>query len=352
LARRLAVHWRVLYVRPVSLGSARRRGPVPIVQHVTPRLSVVRPLALSPGRAPAIATLNQRLVPLQVRALGRPGSAPIHWMSHPDQLGQLGRYGERLVCFDWMDRHAAFRQGAARSRMEANERAMVVSAGLVFASSVELVELGRAWGANPRLVQNGVEFEHFSPVASAAVLEHATIRAIPRPRMLFYGTLSARIDADLVARCARAEPTWQFVIAGPSAGADLSALAPVPNVHILATWPYAELPRLLAGADVCMLPFRHDDMTRAIDPVKVYEYLAAGKPVVATTIPEIRKFGDLVSTADGVEGFLGAIREHIAHGSSATMVARRQEFARQNTWDLRADQIASALRECLAVTAR
>lgn len=350
LAEQLSRRCPVLYVREMpasqAVGPSGRSLP-PVVERLNERLCLLRPRVLSPGRLPVVARLNDRLV---IRAIQRqldPARPVVLWLSHPDQARLIGRFDERLVCFDSLDYHAAFKRGEAQAAMAAAELSLLRRADLVFASSDDLLRRAQAAGAHAWLVPNGVEFERFARAATEPLAAPAELAPLPQPRLLFYGILGSWIDTTLIAGIARARPSWSIILIGRVTGADLRPLANLANVHRLGPRPYPALPAYLQHADVCLLPFVDSELTRAVDPLKLYEYLAAGKPVVATPLPELAKCGDLVDLAPTAAAAVAAIERQRAAPEPAERRLARLAFAAQHTWEARAAAIAAALAAAL-----
>ena len=310
-------------------------------------LTVLRPLVLSPGRLPPLARLNDRLTASLVRRHLDPTRPVLLWLSHPDDGPQIGRYGEALVCFDSMDYHAAFKRGPVRTKIAAAERDLLARADLVFTSSADLQTRAVAAGARAMLVPNAADVEHFARAAARPLPEPADLARLRRPRLLYYGTLGPWLDAAWIAGLARARPAWTVLLIGPSAGAELGPLARLPNVALLGPRPYQSLPAYLRHADVCLLPRVASELTRAMDPVKVYEYLAAGKPVVATPLPELAKYGDLVDVAGTPVEAIAAVERHLGARGDERLRAR-QAFAAGHTWQARGAVVGAALDAVLA----
>jgi glycosyltransferase involved in cell wall biosynthesis len=164
-----------------------------------------------------------------------------------------------------------------------------------------------------------------------------------------------RFDFDLVARVARARPGWTIVLAGPVAPAQrgqADQLAALPNVRFVGLLPREELPAFLKGVDVALIPFVHSRQTRAIYPLKLNEYLAAGKPVALTPFADLREFAGLVGLADGPEAFAKAIAEALAAKDDPAARARRVALARANSWGGRAAQMTDLLVHTLAAAGK
>jgi UDP-galactopyranose mutase len=165
---------------------------------------------------------------------------------------------------------------------------------------------------------------------------------IPEPRIGFFGVIDERLDRELLHDVAARCPGWHFVLVGPVAKINPRDLPSLPNIHYLGQKAYAELPRYIAGWDVAILPFARNASTRFISPTKTPEYLAAGKPVVSTSIADVvRPYGDekLARIADTPESFIEAIREALSDQPSQWL-PRADAFLAGNSWDATWSRIA------------
>jgi glycosyltransferase involved in cell wall biosynthesis len=176
------------------------------------------------------------------------------------------------------------------------------------------------------------------PFATAAGPEPWDLSGLPRPRAIYAGAIESWFDAALVAETARRLPVWSFVLIGPVRGRH-PEIASLANVRILGARPYETLPGYFAASDAAIVPFRLTPMTHAIHPIKVYEYLAAGLPVVSTPMEETAAMGAPVTLAADAPGFAAALES--AHATDdAGARASRVAFAARNTWD---DRFAALL---------
>ena len=248
-------------------------------------------------------------------------------------------YGWPLV-YDCMDDHPSF-AGAGES-MKRDEARLFEAAGVVAVSSTQLEERARAHAKNVIVVRNACDYEHFAatPTASNA-----------RPVVGYYGAIAEWFDVDLVAALAERRPDWDFVLVGSTYRADVSRLKGLKNVSLPGEQPYESIPRWLGTFDVAIIPFRRTPLTEATNPVKVYEMLAAGKPVVSVPIPEVAAIAPLVRLASDVDEFEREIEEfglrrpsrRSESGSSAAAVQdERRAFARQHTWERRYEVLERA----------
>jgi glycosyltransferase involved in cell wall biosynthesis len=168
------------------------------------------------------------------------------------------------------------------------------------------------------------------------------VRSFAAPVVGFAGNLTAeKVDFDLLEAVARARPEWSLVLVGPpaeDARGQLDRLGALNNVHALGFRPYEELPAYVSGFSVGVIPYRATAYTRNCSPLKVYEYLAAGKAVVASGVPELSGMEPDVTLADRPEAFVAAIESALA-ASSPEAVARRRATAEQNTWEARTERL-------------
>jgi glycosyltransferase involved in cell wall biosynthesis len=175
--------------------------------------------------------------------------------------------------------------------------------------------------------------------------EPEDLRPIPHPRVGFVGAIFHWLDLELVAQAASSLPDTSFVFVGPLEQESLiSRLRRLPNFYHLGAKPFENVPSYIAGFDVCLCPFETDRVGQAVDPLKIYEYFALGKPVVATRIRELVKLQPMTYIAENGEGFVRDIRRAVDE-RNPELVARRTAFALDNSWDRRIDQLLAAIQE-------
>jgi glycosyltransferase involved in cell wall biosynthesis len=218
-------------------------------------------------------------------------------------------------------------------------------ADLVITTSETLALERRRFNPNTHWVPNGVDVDHFS----ATVAPAAELLTLPRPVIGFVGGLSEWVDVALLGKLARAKPEATFVLIGP-VGTDISVLAGLSNVTVLGPRRYTDLPRLLAGMDVALIPFKQDLVTYHADPIKAYEYLAAGVPVVATDMPALRRLAHVVRLANSAETFSAQIDAALVEGRELRRADRQAEAAR-HSWQDRFGQVERLIADVLANSA-
>jgi len=236
------------------------------------------------------------------------------------------------VVYDCMDELSGF--AGAPPQLGGFEQQLFQLADVVFAGGQSLYEAKRHQHSRVMAFPSSVDVAHFAR-ARTAVARPAEQERIPAPRIGYYGVIDERLDYALLRGLASTRPDWHFVLVGPTAKIDPAALPRAANLHYLGPQHYDALPGYLAGWDVAMLPFAHNDATRFISPTKTPEYLAAGRAVVSTSIRDVvRPYGQqgLVRIADTVDGFVAAIQASLAEDPISRQRAA-DAFLSHLSWD-------------------
>jgi UDP-galactopyranose mutase len=238
----------------------------------------------------------------------------------------------RAIVYDCMDQLSGFK-GAPPSLLE-RERQLLQQADVVFTGGHSLYREKRNSHANIHPFPSSVDVAHFAEARSPQP-EPEDQKTISGPRLGFFGVIDERMDLELLAGVAAARPSWQLVLLGPVLKIEEADLPRLPNIHYLGAKTYAELPRYIASWDVALLPFARNEATRFISPTKTPEYLAAGKPVVSTSIADVvtpyQTLG-LVRIADTVPDFVKACEEAMVEGRSQSADAFLSELSWDKTW--------------------
>ncbi len=259
-------------------------------------------------------------------------------VQHPFWKPFAERVPNRKVIYDLMDHHEGFGDNAAD--VIAAEHVLLREADHVIVTSTFLEDIARK--SNPRvsMVRNAGEYAHFARRPSEIYRDERGRRIIG-----YYGAIAEWFDLDLVERIARERPDDCLLLIGADTAQANKRLAGLPNVLMAGEVSYSELPFYLYAFDVCILPFRVIPLTLATNPVKVYEYLSAGKPVVSVDLPEISQFGGLVARARTHDEFMEQLTDALDRAGEAPAEASRRRFASEQTWDHRVKAFAEALEE-------
>ncbi len=365
LMSRLARDNRVLFVESLGLRAptlagrdlariARRvrRGVAP--PRAADGLHVLSPLVLPLHRFAAARALNRRLLPWLVRrAARRLGmQRPILWAYVPQAEALLDALDPSLVVYHCVDDIAA-QAGVDGASFRAAEERFAARADLVLASAPALATRLRTISSNVIDAPNVADTATFAQALEPGPVDPA-LDALPHPRVVFTGAIvTTKLDLPLIVALARARPQWSFALVGPigpgDPHADVSTLEAEPNVHLLGPRRYGELPAVLRGADAGVIPYARNQLTTSIFPMKVYEYLAAGLPVVATPLPAIAGVAE-VATAPDAEGMAELLDAALAADDPERRVARSRA-AQSHSWDARLEQIAVAVHEACETSA-
>ena len=240
-----------------------------------------------------------------------------------------------LTVYDCMDYHAGFSTNSPG--MIEEETRLLERADLVVTTSAPLSEIVGETVPN-LLIRNAGEIGYFSerPEIPAYTSE--------RPVAGYLGAIADWFDIGLVAAAAHRFPDWDFLLVGSTDHCDTTAARELANINFVGEVPYDEAAAWVHSFDVAMIPFRLTELTRCTNPVKIYEYLAAGKPVVATALPEVQLMSDVVHVADSHEAFMGLLETAMGERHDATLAARRRQSALPHDWKNRADRLDTAMR--------
>ncbi len=276
------------------------------------------------------------------------------WFYTPMALPLLNGLSPRAVIYDCMDELSAFRN--APRQMRQREMALLKRADLVLTGGPSLYQAKRTQHERVMCLPSAVDaahYDHANAVADGQRMQRAgeLQEMIPAPRLGFFGVIDERLDIELVAAIADADPRWQVVMVGPVVKIDPARLPQRPNLYWLGQQPYELLPQLVASWSVCLMPFALNESTKFISPTKTLEYMAAGKPVVSTRITDVEvMFGDQVAIADDALAFTSACRRALAETGveRAARVAAMAACVARHGWDETAAQIRTAILDVLA----
>ena len=271
------------------------------------------------------------------------------FINHPMMEYVIGVLGERVICYEVFDEYSE-EYGMScmtRRRMQAVERRVLQKADVVFTSSRLQMESRQAFTKSIHFVPNAVEVELFMKALDSDVQVPEDVRAIPRPRLGFVGNMTPSVDANLLRYLVDMHPEWSLFIIGkrdvePTEVSDLLAR---PNVYHLGFKDYNTLPAYIKGLDVGLLPYVLDARTRTVYPNKLHQYLAAGKPVVSTAMPELKDLRAVIGWAHDYKEFESQVSRALE--SRPDEIERRIKVAQENSIPRRALEKVQILRALL-----
>jgi glycosyltransferase involved in cell wall biosynthesis len=305
-------------------GGARPRPPAPAT--VGEPVRVVSPLGIPlPGNR-AAESINARIYRRAVRRAIPGGGLPLLWVFTPTVEPYLDSIPHKGLVYHCVDRWWAFTEydGAVMRR---HHDALCRRADVVFASAAELLEDCREHAPDAVLMPHGVDWDHFAPASFDPPPRPADIADVTGPVIGFFGLLHDWIDQELLVAVARAHPTATLVLIG-KAPVDIGRLLAEPRIRWLGQKPFAELPAYAAAFDVALVPFVRNELTAAVNPIKLLEYLSAGVQVVATSLPEIARMAGRsgLTVCDDRASFIAAVGRALA---PEPVAARRERSAAQ-----------------------
>jgi glycosyltransferase involved in cell wall biosynthesis len=275
---------------------------------------------------------------------------PVLWVSHPEMADVVGTMGEALAVYHIVDDYAGYTGAGDVANLTRREQALLDRVDLSIAVTPELIAAREGPGRRLELVENAVDYDAFR-LAAERREEPPGMAGIPRPRVGYSGLIGVRLDMELLLHLARRSPGSSFVFIGKvdprGCETDLEALRALPNVYFLGEQPAAAVPDHVAAFDVGLLPYAINRETLHISPLKLYEYLAAGKPVIATPIPAAQRNEDRLSLARNADEFALALEASLGEDASRVR-EERYAFAAENTWAHRVQQIDDLLHPMVA----
>lgn len=352
LATRFARRNRVLFVSsigfraPTASKSDLKRVVHKLLQffqgprQVCENLWVMTPVVIPFGSSRFIRWLNRVFFGIQYRLAIqwlRLGDAYMFVFS-PNWAPYLKALRYEKLIYYCVDEHSGF-SGVKSSQFVEWDNRLTISADHVFCSADALYQKKRRHNENTHYMPHGVNWRHFSRAITDSKLKtEPMLEGVRGPLLLFFGHISYDwVDTGLVRYIAANRPGWHLALAGRSSVA-ADEFAGYDNILLLGERDYEDLPSLCRYADVGIIPFVDSELTAACNPLKLYEYLAAGLAVVSTDIPEVRRFSATVYIGGSHEAFLASCDDALRIDRSC-YAPQLSELVRQHDWDQRVEQI-------------
>jgi glycosyltransferase involved in cell wall biosynthesis len=241
--------------------------------------------------------------------------------------------------------------GMKASILETAEKRLTTESDIVFTSTRLLADSRRAWNSNTHYFPNVADFDHFSKAMNPETEVPKDLAEFPEPRLGFIGAISSyKLDFQLIREIAINRPEWSIVLIGQvgegDPWTDITHLQGLPNLHLMGPRPYDQLPAYLKGFNVALLPNKINEYTEAMFPIKFFEYMGAGCPVVSVDLPSIRDYKDMIAVADSSVSFIYAI-ETILDGN-VPPIENRLALANEHTYESRTRQMLALVEEPLS----
>ncbi|HUQ81314.1 MAG TPA: glycosyltransferase, partial [Gemmatimonadaceae bacterium] len=358
LARRRAVLYveEPIFLDDTSVNTLDVSTVSPGLQRVVPRLRAELRSSYD-GAAEAVRMLVRALIGKSGALAGQFDRA-VQWFYTPMPAPiMIGAFDERGIVYDCMDELSQFR--FAPPELIDRERLLISHSDVVFTGGRRLYEAKARHHSNVHFFGCGVDVDHFAQARDGDTPVAPELQGLPKPVLGYFGVIDERLDYELIGRLAAEFPQGSIVFVGPIVKVDRNDLPNAPNIHWLGQRAYTELPAFVKGFDVCLMPFALNAATEFINPTKTLEYMAAGKPIVSTPVPDVvRNFTPIVDVAPAGPEFIHAalmatrpdparIEAGIARAAGATwetIVAAIDVLVRQAVRDTRPVETSSDLR--------
>jgi glycosyltransferase involved in cell wall biosynthesis len=311
-------------------------------------ITVVSPASLPFFGSAAARTINRQMIGAQIKKLAknRGLTKPILWIAIPTAAELIGSFDESAIVYHVSDKYDANTMDHATdpALIRRLHKHAIDAADIVFYSGRKLFDEATDGRDHSYLLEQGVDYDHWSKVKNLAIAPE--IQSIPRPRLGYFGAIEPwLVDQELIKQAARERPDWQWVFIGNrSRGVEIEALA---NTHFLPAVSYDQLPSFAAGFDVCVLPWETEQaFTSYGSAIKVREYLATGKPVVISPLPEYEPMKDVLRIARSRDEFLRLVDDAL-NETDDSLCAKRQAAVASGTWDARAEWVSGLIEQVL-----
>ncbi|MFH1855625.1 MAG: glycosyltransferase, partial [Candidatus Omnitrophota bacterium] len=328
-----------------------RKGFFSRLTKVNDNLYVLYPSILIPaGKHPFILALNQFILRGKIKNAQRKLNMKnsILWIYDPFRYGLAGTLSEKMSIYDCVDEHSEY-PGVNKKLTLKVERELISRVDLFIVTAKGLYESKKSLNKNIHVISNGVDYALFSKAQDDTTKIPEDITNLPKPVIGFTGGISDWIDLDLIYYIAKENPAWSIVMVGPvdkRAEKKVEEFKDMPNVYFLGRKKLEELPNYMKGFDVCLNPFRVNALTAMVSPLKVFEYLASGRPIVSTDMPEVRPFAEVVKIAHGKEEFLACIKK-VLSGEPEDAKSKCLEIAKEYSWEKLLDNFVGYIEETL-----
>ncbi len=362
LARRQPFR-RILFVGPaVDMSAAARRGRADEMRgrgtravSELPNITVTRPVKWLPNRLGFARHANEAALRRHVRReAGRlgfyaKGKRPLLWLNPYYAEHMSGRMSESATIYDITDDWTHFgRDRRQQQRVTAQDRALCDKADAIIVCSEALLASKHAYADRVSLIKNGVDCRHYATVMEAEATHPECTQSWERPVLGYTGTIHRdRLNVAMVYQMASRMDRGSVVLIGPNHlnARERQMLESTGRVAIAGVVPYQQLPHYMRAFDVCIVPHCVTPFTESLNPIKLWEYLASGKPIVSTPVAGFRDYPEHVRIAADAEAFLAAA--YGAVSENGTCAAERRRLAADHSWATRVDQVEAVMQAAL-----
>jgi glycosyltransferase involved in cell wall biosynthesis len=347
LLSRLARHHRILFIEePVFVPAG--ETPCAVLHEACPNIVVLTPQLTreQAGETPLWLWPSQETITQQVRealrSLGFQQRAL--WMYTPTPEFLVEAVAPDMLVYDVMDELANFK--FAPPQLKERECRLIGKSAVVFTGGASLYDAKKHMNPNTHLFASGVDSKHYETATHPDTTVPDWMEGLPTPRATYIGVIDERLDYELLGAAAQARPEVQFLMCGPIVKVDPAHLPQAPNLHYPGQQQYNDLPRILKGSDICLMPFARNEATKFISPTKTLEYMATHRPIVSTPIKDVERFySDIVYLADTATEFIAQIDAALQESGAERARKRRREekILAEQAWDAIADNMETLM---------
>lgn len=362
IMQRLAKTNRILYINPVSsdlLGVRNRKGVAArilrklksmmrLFKRVDHNLYVISPFFVPIQGNPLLDGINNIMLRIQLglAMLLLGFKRPLLWVENIRAADSLKWFNWRLVIYHASDKFDECANTRNKLRLRHREQLVSQHSDVIICASNKLYESKREQKAHVHYLPHGVDFELFRKAAEDTRF-YDDLKHAPHAVAGYFGTLTAQNDIELLEHCAASLSHVRFVFAGQVTGGDYDHLRRMPNVSFLGRVPCEQIPHLCASFDVCLLPWRMNEWIESCNPLKLFEYMASGNPIVSVPICEVKdRYSDIVAVAENKEQFCRAIETELDNDTDRRKTLRI-ETAKRHTWNNHILRLSSIITDAL-----
>jgi glycosyltransferase involved in cell wall biosynthesis len=364
LMERLSKNNRVLFIESLGLRRPtlqkkditrifrRLKGWSRGVRRINDNLYVYSPLVMPFHKYSLVRWFNRRFLNMQLDRIVKKYDfrEPILWSYIPNAVEYLGRWHEKASVYHCVDDLSA-NPLIPKETVLSIEKKFLEKVNIVFTTSQALYQEKKKYNPGTYYMPNVADFGHFNKALSDETAIPDDVAEIPAPRLGFIGAISRyKLNFELIERIAEIHPDWSIVLIGAKGEGeketDLGSMEKYGNVHVLGGRPYKMLPGYLKGFDVCLLPNTLNEYTRNMFPMKFFEYLSSGKPVVSTDLAAIAGFKEYFYSSDTIDDYIGNIEKALRETDQGIR-QKRIELAQKYTWEARIEEMSAVIEKKL-----
>ena len=318
-----------------------------------PQITVTRPIKLLPNSIPLFRRFNESLMRSHVRKASQSIGlqSPVLWLNPHSAVHMIGSQNESAVIYDITDDWTSLTQSQrVRELTIVQDAEMCKRADAVIVCSQRLFEMKKDKTDRLHLIPNGVDSAHYSRVQAVDLEIPEAARSWQHPVLGYTGTIHKdRVDLELVETIARKMTAGSIALVGPShlTEPDAARLLATGRIHITGAVPYSQIPDYMRAFDICITPHLVTSFTESLNPIKLWEYLAGGKPIISTPVAGFRDYPQHARLATGADAFLDAMQDALKETAERS-VSRREEAA-AHSWDSRIADICAVIESAKAI---